>query len=94
MMYICRKDTKKVQELWWQGLPPGIRGQVWIRAIGNELNLSKGVDVDVGPILWYICMGCVHALELYEISLRRCNSKLSDDSRPRSGCELYLFGNW
>jgi len=57
MIYICRKDSKKVQELWWQGLPPGIRGQVWIRAIGNELNLSKGVDM--GPTQLHMFGLCV-----------------------------------
>lgn len=42
-MYVfTRNNNKKVQELWWLGLPPGVRGQVWIRAIGNELNISKG----------------------------------------------------
>ena len=76
-------------ELWWQGLPPGIRGQVWIRAIGNELNISKGRHAGrqqgVNLLLYMSC------LELYEISLRRCNSRLSDISvgvtRDRSGCK-------
>ncbi len=27
--------------MWWHGLPPSIRGQVWKLAIGNELNLTK-----------------------------------------------------
>ena len=74
-------------------MPPGVRGQVWIKAIGNELNLSKGVDTGHAHGI-YKCTGFVYTLELYEISLRRCNSKLSDDSRPRSGCELYIFGDW
>jgi len=34
--------TRKVQDLWWQGLPPGVRGEVWKRAIGNDLNISPG----------------------------------------------------
>lgn len=25
---------------WWHGIPPALRGQVWARAIGNELHLS------------------------------------------------------
>uniref|UniRef100_A0A8C4WSY8 TBC1 domain family, member 12b n=1 Tax=Eptatretus burgeri TaxID=7764 RepID=A0A8C4WSY8_EPTBU len=32
--------TRKVRELWWQGLPPSIRGKVWSLAIGNELNIT------------------------------------------------------
>uniref|UniRef100_A0A3Q2CJA5 TBC1 domain family member 12-like n=1 Tax=Cyprinodon variegatus TaxID=28743 RepID=A0A3Q2CJA5_CYPVA len=32
--------TRRVRELWWQGLPPGVRGRVWSLAIGNELNIT------------------------------------------------------
>ena len=31
---------KNVQELWWKGLPPGVRGKVWLKAIGNDLNIT------------------------------------------------------
>uniref|UniRef100_H3BE85 TBC1 domain family member 12 n=1 Tax=Latimeria chalumnae TaxID=7897 RepID=H3BE85_LATCH len=34
------RNTRKVRELWWQGLPPGVRGKVWSLAIGNELNIT------------------------------------------------------
>ena len=37
-----RYTSKRVRELWWFGLPPGIRGTVWRKAIGNELNISQG----------------------------------------------------
>ena len=39
-----RKGSKRVRELWWLGLPPGIRGEVWKRAIGNDLNISPGEE--------------------------------------------------
>ena len=26
--------------MWWQGIPPSIRGKVWMMAIGNELNIT------------------------------------------------------
>ena len=38
--HLCSHHTRKVQELWWKGLPPGVRGEVWKKAIGNELNIS------------------------------------------------------
>ena len=44
-MLLCRKSSKRVRDLWWLGLPPGIRGQVWKRAIGNDLNISPGEGV-------------------------------------------------
>ncbi|XP_037637763.1 TBC1 domain family member 12-like isoform X1 [Sebastes umbrosus] len=34
------KATRRVRELWWQGLPPSVRGGVWSLAIGNELNIT------------------------------------------------------
>ncbi|CAL8258982.1 unnamed protein product [Lota lota] len=34
------KCTRRVRELWWQGLPPSVRGRVWSLAIGNDLNIT------------------------------------------------------
>ncbi|MBN3304397.1 NOC3L protein, partial [Amia calva] len=36
------RNTRKVRDLWWQGLPPSVRGKVWSLAIGNELNITPG----------------------------------------------------
>uniref|UniRef100_A0A673M4P4 TBC1 domain family member 14-like n=1 Tax=Sinocyclocheilus rhinocerous TaxID=307959 RepID=A0A673M4P4_9TELE len=33
-------SSKRVRDLWWQGLPPSVRGKVWSLAIGNELNIT------------------------------------------------------
>ncbi|XP_065153559.1 TBC1 domain family member 12 [Paramisgurnus dabryanus] len=34
------RNTRRVRELWWQGIPPSVRGKVWSLAIGNELNIT------------------------------------------------------
>ncbi|RWS02176.1 TBC1 domain family member 14-like protein [Dinothrombium tinctorium] len=34
------KNTKKVHDIWWVGIPPSIREKVWKLAIGNDLNLT------------------------------------------------------
>ncbi|XP_067092828.1 TBC1 domain family member 12 isoform X1 [Osmerus mordax] len=34
------RNTRRVRDLWWQGLPPSVRGRVWSLAIGNELNIT------------------------------------------------------
>ncbi|XP_059374845.1 TBC1 domain family member 12-like [Carassius carassius] len=34
------RNTRRVRDLWWQGVPPSVRGKVWILAIGNELNIT------------------------------------------------------
>ncbi|MBN3277125.1 TBC14 protein, partial [Polyodon spathula] len=33
-------SSRKVRELWWQGVPPSVRGKVWSLAVGNELNIT------------------------------------------------------
>lgn len=42
LLYI-RRATRRVRELWWQGLPPSVRGKVWSLAVGNELNITPGM---------------------------------------------------
>ncbi|PAV73814.1 hypothetical protein WR25_05121 [Diploscapter pachys] len=37
------KDSKRCHELWWQGLPPKVRGKVWPLAIGNELGITEEI---------------------------------------------------
>ncbi|XP_068133122.1 TBC1 domain family member 14 isoform X2 [Hyperolius riggenbachi] len=32
--------SRRVRDMWWQGLPPSVRGKVWSLAIGNELNIT------------------------------------------------------
>ncbi|KAJ8262116.1 hypothetical protein GJAV_G00162400 [Gymnothorax javanicus] len=32
--------SRRVREMWWQGVPPSVRGKVWSMAIGNELNIT------------------------------------------------------
>ncbi|XP_033102695.1 TBC1 domain family member 14-like [Anneissia japonica] len=34
------KHQKKTKELWWNGVPPSVRGKVWIMAVGNDLNIT------------------------------------------------------
>ncbi|XP_060731340.1 TBC1 domain family member 14 isoform X2 [Tachysurus vachellii] len=33
-------SSKRTRDLWWQGIPPSVRGRVWSLAIGNELNIT------------------------------------------------------
>ncbi|KAL0984146.1 hypothetical protein UPYG_G00137680 [Umbra pygmaea] len=34
------RNSRRARDLWWQGLPPNVRGKVWSLAIGNELNIT------------------------------------------------------
>uniref|UniRef100_W5KBY7 TBC1 domain family member 12 n=1 Tax=Astyanax mexicanus TaxID=7994 RepID=W5KBY7_ASTMX len=40
------RGTRRVRDLWWQGLPPNVRGKVWSLAIGNELNITSGITME------------------------------------------------
>ncbi|XP_014676975.1 PREDICTED: TBC1 domain family member 14-like [Priapulus caudatus] len=35
------RTSRKVRELWWQGLPPSMRGKAWKLAIGNDLSITS-----------------------------------------------------
>lgn len=41
-------SSRRARELWWQGIPPSVRGRVWSLAIGNELNVTHE--------LFHICL--------------------------------------
>uniref|UniRef100_A0A672RRM1 TBC1 domain family member 14 n=1 Tax=Sinocyclocheilus grahami TaxID=75366 RepID=A0A672RRM1_SINGR len=62
-------SSKRVRDLWWQGLPPSVRGKVWSLAIGNELNITD-VRLETGDA------GLSHAdreasLELIKLDISR-----------------------
>ncbi|OCK75769.1 hypothetical protein K432DRAFT_446477, partial [Lepidopterella palustris CBS 459.81] len=39
--YVLGPGFNEVRQVWWQGIPPQLRGQVWARAIGNDLALTE-----------------------------------------------------
>lgn len=32
--------SRRVRDLWWQGIPPSVRGKVWSLAVGNDLTIT------------------------------------------------------
>ena len=44
---VARK-LRKTRDLWWNGLPPSVRGHVWKLSIGNDLNVT--------PELFALCL--------------------------------------
>lgn len=32
--------SRRVRDLWWQGIPPSVRGRVWSLAVGNDLTIT------------------------------------------------------
>jgi hypothetical protein len=39
---VVLKDPS-LRHMWWQGIPTKMRGQLWEKAIGNTLQMSKGI---------------------------------------------------
>ncbi|CCD71667.1 Rab-GAP TBC domain-containing protein [Caenorhabditis elegans] len=35
------KDSKRCRELWWQGVPAKVRGELWFLTIGNQIEITK-----------------------------------------------------
>lgn len=79
-------NLRKTRDLWWQGLPSSVRGRVWRKAIGNDLNLT--------PQLYEICLARAQTLIKSESSQNQLDNNrkvdLSDaesilNSRKSSG---------
>lgn len=83
-----RRNTRRVRDLWWQGVPPSVRGKVWSLAIGNELNITPG-DYGNGctPHIWFVL--------LVFGPLALCNINLTHTQRKHRLCpdELCLQGS-
>lgn len=60
------RTARRTRDLWWQGIPPSVRGRVWKLAIGNDLNIT--------PELYEICTS--RSREIW-----RCG-KTADDGGP------------
>lgn len=51
MSYILfRKESKKALEMWHFGLSPSVRGQVWKLAVGNDLYITKGINLCISQV--------------------------------------------
>ena len=40
-----RRTTSRAQAIWWRGVPSCLRSKVWALAIGNNLNLTRGLHL-------------------------------------------------
>jgi len=107
MLSLCSHRTRKVQDLWWQGLPPGVRGEVWKRAIGNDLNISPGkvwLRHSIGTwvfsyvtIVSYLCCRSVpHLSESVqrEVSFGRAKSKKWSVTGIVTSCVDMTYSMW
>lgn len=47
-----RCTSRRVRDLWWQGIPPSVRGKVWSLAVGNDLNITHGTLAQMCDSVW------------------------------------------
>ena len=52
-LFLPRHTSKEVRRLWEKGLPPSIRGEIWVKAIGNRLDLSQGMCPNVWVAMFF-----------------------------------------
>lgn len=78
-----RQHAKKTRELWWQGLPPSVRGKVWKLAIGNDLHITQGWFSLLAIVNSWIDYNCTYWLsvvtffpELFDIFQSHAYEKL------------------
>ncbi|XP_039299705.1 TBC1 domain family member 14 isoform X2 [Nilaparvata lugens] len=67
-------NSRKARDLWWQGVPPCVRGRVWKLAIGNELNLTHQ--------LYDIC--CLRAQDMLRTASEGNYDKSTEDNKESS----------
>uniref|UniRef100_A0A8C6UV45 TBC1 domain family member 14 n=1 Tax=Neogobius melanostomus TaxID=47308 RepID=A0A8C6UV45_9GOBI len=66
--------SRRVRDLWWQGIPPSVRGKVWSLAVGNDLNITHE--------LFNICLS--RAKEKWRTSLCLCPVDAGSSDRESS----------
>ena len=63
-LVVCGADWKTavrdpaVRKMWWNGVPPKLRGIAWEKTIGNSLALSKGSHF--GDSSFILCADLCH----------------------------------
>ncbi|XP_056882072.1 TBC1 domain family member 14 isoform X2 [Takifugu flavidus] len=62
--------SRRVRDLWWQGIPPSVRGKVWSLAMGNDLNITHD--------LYHICLA--RAKEKWKTSATPASEPESEDA--------------
>lgn len=68
-------NCRKIRNLWWQGIPPCVRGKVWQLAIGNDLNVT--------PELYEICVTRAQELLKAVSNSSSCDSFGESDNPDR-----------
>ncbi|XP_054656645.1 TBC1 domain family member 14 isoform X2 [Dunckerocampus dactyliophorus] len=72
--------SRRVRDLWWQGIPPSVRGKVWSLAVGNDLNITHE--------LYNICLARAKEKWMAPVSAPEAESEDGGSSNRESSLEL------
>nr|XP_057924926.1 TBC1 domain family member 14 isoform X2 [Doryrhamphus excisus] len=72
--------SRRVRDLWWQGIPPSVRGKVWSLAVGNDLNITHE--------LYNICLARAKEKWTAPVSTPEAESEDQGSSNRESSLEL------
>ncbi|KAJ1367134.1 hypothetical protein KIN20_027987 [Parelaphostrongylus tenuis] len=82
------KETKRCYDLWWQGIPPKIRGRVWSLVIGNTLEITPELyEINCTLASMEVCCSQSESDHL------RCNDVLHDGTNNASTTPTLLSEN-
>lgn len=76
-------SCRKIRNLWWQGIPPCVRGKVWQLAIGNELNVT--------PELYEICVSRAQELLKTVSNTSSNNDSVGENDNPDRQASIELI---
>jgi hypothetical protein len=55
-----RKGTRRISDLVWQGVPPSVRGQVWMLELSNNLQITAGKSSPFYDRIYYCYCYCYY----------------------------------
>jgi Rab-GTPase-TBC domain len=93
--YVCPQWDRvthehRTRELWWRGVSPKVRGQVWMRAVGNSLGLTPKSYTRALQRVKDLQAKPMHDVNEKERSMRACFSDIERDTKLAFP-ELNLF---
>ena len=68
-----------LRALWWRGIPPKLRGQLWEKAVGNPLQIGKGHSFE----------RLIYSLKADRPVGFRCVQNMPS-ARPKSYCKRHI----
>uniref|UniRef100_A0A3Q2Q1H2 TBC1 domain family member 14 n=1 Tax=Fundulus heteroclitus TaxID=8078 RepID=A0A3Q2Q1H2_FUNHE len=86
--------SRRVRDLWWQGIPPSVRGKVWSLAVGNDLNITHdlyNICLARAKEKWRTAVPCAETEDVLDSSDRESSLELIKLDISRTFPQLCIF---